>query len=243
MNLVLLMLAAVASAAEPLVRNGDFESPDPTDATRPLGWGRPDGLGVRWAEAPSSADGKTSGKAMRFDTAVSEKAMVASWKAQGITEWDVPDASGGPIGATYGLSLYSDPFPIVQGQPYAIEVRHRGVGGGKIWVRGYVRSGDKLKRVYEAQTELKPSADWVQVVYAFHPTKAHPPIPPPTEMKVMLYAYWPAGESWFDDVRLRPASAEELATEDARREQARGTPAPKKPRVASPAGEPSTPTR
>ena len=54
---------------------------------------------------------------------------------------------------------------------------------------------------------------------AFHPTKPHPPIQPPTEVKVMLYAYWPAGESWFDDVKLRPASAEELATEDARRKR------------------------
>ena len=40
-----------------------------------------------------------------------------------------------------------------------------------------------------------------------------------TEVKVMLYAYWPAAESWFDDVVLRPASAEELATEDARRKR------------------------
>lgn len=216
---ILLLLAALLPAAEPLVVNGDFEAADPAEGDRPLGWGRPDGLGVRWTEAPASADGKTSGKAMRFDTAVSEKDMVARWKAVGITEWDVPDASGGPIGATYGLSLYSAPIQIVKDQAYAIEVRHRGPGGGKIWVRGYVRNGDRLKRVYEAQTELKPSADWVQAVYAFHPTKPRPPIQPPTEVKVMLYAYWPAGVSWFDDVRLRPASAEELATEEARRKR------------------------
>jgi hypothetical protein len=232
---ILQLLVALLPAAEPLVLNGGFETADPTDATRPLGWGRPDGLGISWREAPGG------GKAMRFDTAVSEKDMVARWKAVGITEWDVPDASGGPIGATYGLSLYSDPIQIVKDQPYAIEVRHCGVGGGKIWVRGYVRNGDKLKRVYEAQTELKPSADWVQAVYAFHPTKPRPPIQPPTEVKVMLYAYWPAGESWFDDVRLRPASAEELATEEARRHGKRGTPAPTGPRGPSPADKPGAP--
>jgi hypothetical protein len=35
-------------------------------------------------------------------------------------------------------------------------------------------------------------------------------------MKVMLYAYWPAGESWFDNVRVVAATAEELEAEPAR---------------------------
>lgn len=218
-GLAALGLSAALAAAEPapeanLVVNGGFEAPDPARPGRPLGWGSVDGLGISWLDAPGGG-----GKAMRFDTSVSERDMVARWKAQGIDEWDVPDPSPGPIGATYGLSLYSDPMPIRTGQPYAIECRHRGPGGGKIWVRGYVRTGDKAKRVYEAQAELSASTDWTRLVYAFHPTKAHPPIPAPTEVRVMLYAYWPAAESWFDDVRLRPASAEELAAEDARRKR------------------------
>lgn len=207
---ILLCCAAAVGAAENLIRNGGFEQADPADAARLLAWGRIDGLGIRWLAGPPGG----SGKALRFDTAVSEKDMVASWKSQGITEWDIPDASGGPVGATYGLSLYSDAVPIVKDQAYAIEVRHKGPGGGKIWVRGYAKRGDAMKRVYEAQTELGADEAWKQTVYAFHPTRHTPLV---SEVKVMLYAYWPAKESWFDDVVLRTASDEELATEDARR--------------------------
>lgn len=204
------LIIGCLGAAENLVINGGFEQARPDDVKQPLAWGQVDGLGASWLAAPGG------GKAIRMDTSVSERDLVARWKANGSTEWDIPDASAGPVGATYGLSLYSDAMPIVKKQAYAIEVRHRGPGGGKIWVRGYVRKGETLKRVYEAQTELKPSADWEKTVYAFHPT-SHTPLV--TEVKVMLYAYWPAAESWFDDVVLRPASAEELAIEDARRKR------------------------
>jgi len=204
------LLAAGLWSADNLVVNGDFTKPRADAADQPLGWGRVDGLGVSWREAPGG------GKAIRMDTSVSEKAMMERWQAIGSTEWSIPDATGGPVGATYGLSLYSDAMPIAKDQAYAIQVRHRGPGGGKIWVRGYRKDGDTLKRIYEAQTELKPSEDWEQAVYAFHPTRHTPKV---EVVKVMLYAYWPAAESWFDDVVLRPATAEELAAEDARRKR------------------------
>ncbi len=206
----LLAVAGGLSAAENLVVNGDFTKAKPDVPDQPLGWGKVDGLGVSWRDAPGG------GKAIRFDTSVSERDMVARWQAIGSTEWGIPDASAGPVGATYGLSLYSDAIAIVKDQAYAIELRHRGLGGGKVWVRGYTRNGDKLKRVYEAQSEVKTGADWEKLVYAFHPTRHTPLV---SVVKVMLYAYWPAKESWFDDVVLRSASAEELAAEDARRKR------------------------
>jgi len=208
--LCLILLTATCTAAEPLVLNGAFEHARPDAPTQPLAWGRVDGLGVSWRDAPGG------GKAIRMDTSISERDMVARWKSIGSTEWDIPDASAGPVGATYGLSLYSDAIAIAKEQAYAIEVKHRGPGGGKIWVRGYAKKGEAMKRVYEAQTEVGTSAEWTKVVYAFHPTRHTPTV---SEVKVMLYAYWPAGESWFDDVVLRPASAEELAAEDARRKR------------------------
>jgi hypothetical protein len=128
----------------------------------------------------------------------------------------VPNASKDPIGATYGLSLYSDAIPIIADTPYLVSVRHRGPGGGKIWVRGYAQKGESLKRVYEAQTELPSAAEWRETTYAFHPTRHTPRV---TVMKVMLFAYWPAAESWFDDVGLRVATPAELAAEDARKKR------------------------
>ena len=138
---------------------------------------------------------------------------MARWAATGITEWNIPDASKGPVGATYGLSLYSDGIPIQGAKPYMVEVRHRGPGGGKIWVRGYTQRGEALKRIYEAQTDLPTAATWTTTSYAFHPTRHTPKV---TEVKIMLFAYWPAKESWFDDVVLREATAAEIEAEDAR---------------------------
>ena len=214
-----LIIAVVASglltAAEALVLNGDLERADPTAATRPLGWDQPDGLGIQWLTAP----GDGHGKALRFDSAISEKRMVAQWKQVDITMWDIPNASDDVVGSTYGLSLYSQAFPIVADQAYKVVLDHRGVGGGKVWVRGYVEKKGRQSRVYEAVAETPPSAEWRTITYVFHPTRAHakaPGLAVATTMKVMLYAYWPAGESWFDNVRVVPATAEELAAELAR---------------------------
>lgn len=203
------------AAAENLIPNATFTEADPADATRPLHWGRPDGLGVTWLPLPAGSDG-IAGKGIRFDTSVSERDMVAQWAKIGSTEWGIPDAGKGPVGATYGLSLYSDPVAIAKGTPYAIEVRHRGPGGGKIWVRGYTRRGETMKRVYEAQTSLPAKREWTDTRYVFHPTRHTPTV---TEVRVMLYAYWPAAESWFADVRLTVAGEDELKAEDARKER------------------------
>jgi hypothetical protein len=205
-----LLLVVELAAADNLVLNGDFSLPRADHADQPLAWGRCDGLGVRWADAPGG------GRAIRMDTAVSERDMVAQWQRIGSTEWDVPNPTGDAIGATYGLSLYSDAIDIARDQAYAVELRSRGVGGGKVWVRGYRRDGEQLKRIYEAQAEVKPSDGWQRTVYAFHPTRHTPKV---AVVKVMLYAYWPAGELWFDDVVLRSAPPDELAAEDARRKR------------------------
>lgn len=214
--LVLAIFSSFVAAAENLVPNGNFELADPADSGRPKNWGRIDGLGIRWEVAPVDSGAPASGKALRFDTSVSEQDMMARWAATGMTEWNIPDATKGPVGATYGLSLYSDSIPIQGAKPYVVEVRHRGPGGGKIWVRGYTQRGDALKRIYEAQTDLPTAATWITTSYAFHPTRHTPKV---TEVKIMLFAYWPAKESWFDDVVLREASVAELAAEDARLKQ------------------------
>jgi hypothetical protein len=186
-------------AADNLVANGDFEQADPAAAGRPLGWDRPDGLGIQWVEAPASQGGVARGKAIRFDTAVSEQAMMDQWKKVGITDWNIPAASAGPVGATYGLSFYSKAFPIAAGKTYRVTVAHRGTGGGKVWVRGYGEKNGKPTRMYEAVAECLPSESWQTIEHVFNPTQHRPAV---TEMRVMLYAYWPAGVSWFDAVRV-----------------------------------------
>lgn len=185
-------------AAEPLVVNGNFSQVDPTDARVPLGWERPDGLAIQWTSGPDNADGK----AIRMDTSLSEREVVAQFIKVGLNQWVFPDPSGDTIAATYGLSLYSLAMPVVANTDYRITVRYRGSGGAKVWVRGYGMKGDKERRLYESVGAC-PAADkvWGEFTQDFNPTKHTPGV---TSMKVMLFAYWPPGVSWFDDVLLEP---------------------------------------
>jgi hypothetical protein len=195
---------AVAAAAEPaLLANGGFEEADPATAGRPLGWELPDGLGVQWVACPLPG---AQGKAIRMDTAVSEQDMVAQWKKVGLTQWIFPNPAKDPIAATYGLSLYSQAVPVAPGVVYRVTARYHGSGGAKVWVRGYGEVHGEHRRLYESQGDC-PAAekDWGVFTQDFHPTKHTPKV---TEMKVMLFAYWPAGVSWFDEVRIEALGQE-----------------------------------
>lgn len=185
-------------AVEPLVVNGNFSQVDPTDARIPLGWERPDGLAIQWADGPEAADGK----AIRMDTSLSERDVVAQFTKVGLTQWVFPNPSGDPIAATYGLSLYSQAMPVVADTAYRVTVRYRGSGGAKVWVRGYGLKNGKERRLYESVGACPASEKtWGEFTQDFNPTAHTPGV---TSMKVMLFAYWPPGVSWFDDVRIEP---------------------------------------
>lgn len=153
---LLLLCAAAAPGGEeaptpsPLLPNGDFQTPAPDDPQRPLGWDRPDGLGVQWTEAP---DGDR-GKAIRIDTRVSEEEMVRSWREAGLEQWDIPKPAANPVAATYGLSYYSEAVPVRPGQAYRIRFAFRGAGGAKVWVRGYGH------RRVSPRVEARQIRDW-----------------------------------------------------------------------------------
>ncbi|MDP6353694.1 MAG: hypothetical protein QF473_01235 [Planctomycetota bacterium] len=190
-----------------IVKNGGFEKVDPKDATRPVSWDPPDGLGVQWLDAPKGKDGGKNGKAMRLDTSITEKKLVEQWKKKGITKWDIPKPSNGAVAATYGLSYYSAPFPIEKGQAYRVLFDFHGKGGAKLWVRGYGEIKGQMRRRYEAVVHCRTKGkEWTHFSQVFHPTKHRPRV---TEMKVMLYAYWPPGIYWFDNVRIIPVTNEE----------------------------------
>jgi len=205
---VLWVCFAATAGAEPLVSNGDFERPDPDDATRPACWDKPDGLGVRWESAPDVGDGRKRGRAIRMDTSVSEKAMVEQWRKMGITKWDIPNATGGAVGAAYGLSYYSEPFGVQTGTPYRVTFDYMGPsGGGKVWVRAYGEFRGEMRRRYETMVNCYTKTNgWTEISRVFHPTR-HPRRL--SEMRVMLYAYWPPGVYWFDNVRIETVPQDE----------------------------------
>ncbi|MBN1864283.1 MAG: hypothetical protein JW808_05230 [Victivallales bacterium] len=190
--------------ADPLLVNGSFEKVDPEDPERPLCWEKPDGLGVSWIEE------KGRGKVICMDTSVSEKALCAQWEKKGITDWHNPSPSDEPVAAYYGLSFYSDFFEIEPGRPYRVSFDFRSSkpsGGGKLWIRGYGIFREKLRRRYETYIPCRTEdTKWLRISQCFHPTANTKDV---VKMKVMLYAYWPPGKYYFDNIEVVPVSDEQ----------------------------------
>jgi hypothetical protein len=200
--LLLLLLTSARCPAQPasVLPHGDFEQADPRDPGWPAGWDRVDGLGVQWTNAPDAAHGK----AIRMDTRISEQAMQAQWIKMGLTNlWNIPKPDKNAIAETYGLSLYSDAIPVKPGQAYRITFDYQGPdGGAKVWVRGWgMFQGEKQRRWETTVTCHCKNRAWTTCTQDFHPTRARPEV---TEMKVMLFAFYPAGVSWFDNIRIEP---------------------------------------
>ena len=72
--------AAAGAVAGAMVKNGEFEVVDPADKEKPQFWERLDGLGVQWTNAPADDKGRAAGKAIRMNTAISEKDIDAHRK-------------------------------------------------------------------------------------------------------------------------------------------------------------------
>jgi hypothetical protein len=197
-----------ANSPVSLIRNGDFEISDKKIPTKPSSWFQPDGLGVQWTNDP---DSKAHGKCIRMDTSVSEKAMVTRWQQIGLTNfWDVPKPTGGAIAESYGLSYYSDAIQVKPSQAYRITFDFKGKGGGKVWVRCYGLYEGEMRRRYEKIVMCEGSGnDWTTQSAVFHPTRERPQV---SEMKVMLYAYYPPGLYWFDNIRIVSISPEEYTS-------------------------------
>ena len=201
----LLLLLAMPCLAG-ILPNGNFERVDPADSRRPLGWDLPDGLGVQWTQSDH-------GKAIRLDTQISEIRMDEQWTKMGLTNtWFIPNAASTAIAETYGLSYYSAAIPVKIGQSYRVSFDFKGAsGGGKVWVRCFGQQAGETRRLYEKIVFCeKKGTDWVHYQEVFFPTKYRPAV---TEMRVMLYAYYPAGVYWFDNVVIEPISVEEYDRE------------------------------
>jgi len=191
---------AQAWGGEVLVANGNFEQASAGAGDRPAAWGKPDGLGVQWTDSGDAAHGK----AIRIDTRISERAMMAQWRKTGQTnEWNIPNAASSAVAETYGLSLYSDAIPVKPGQPYRITFDFKGHNAGaKVWVRGWGLLGGKKRQLWNTTVDGKgQEGSWSTCTQVFFPTKFRPAV---TEMKVMLFAFYPAGVYWFDNVRIEP---------------------------------------
>jgi len=200
MGLACLILMGAAHG-QSVLPNGDFEQADPAHPGKTAHWDLPDGLGVQWADAPSVPGAPPHGKAIRMDTSVTEKAVVASYAKAGLTQWVFPNPVDDPIARTYGLSLYSEAVPVTPGKTYRVTFDYMSEKGtaGKLWFRAYGDVNGQKKRVYEGVIDCGGKGGWKQFTGLFHPTKYRPNV---SEFKIMLFTYFPPGVAWFDNVRV-----------------------------------------
>jgi hypothetical protein len=199
-----LLLLPLDVRAQSVLPNGDFEQGDSAHPGKALHWDAVDGLGVRWTDAPGTPP---HGKAIRMDTSVSEIDMVASYQKAGLTQWVFPKPAGNAIAETYGLSLYSDAVPVVPGKNYRITFDFMSEKGtaGFILLRGYANVNGQKKRVYEKKIECGSQGAWKTFTDVAHPSHSPMPI---DEFKIMLFAYFPAGVAWYDNVKVEPIDAD-----------------------------------
>jgi hypothetical protein len=202
-----LLFLPLAARAQSVLPNGDFEQGDPAHPGQALHWDAVDGLGVRWTDAPALPGAPPHGKAIRMDTAVSEIDMVASYQKAGLTQWVFPKPAGNAIAESYGLSLYSEAVPVIPGKNYRITFDFMSEKGtaGFILLRGYAKANGQDKRVYEKKIECSSKGAWKTFTGVAHPARSPQPI---DEFKIMLFAYYPAGVAWWDNIKVEPIDAD-----------------------------------
>ncbi len=133
---------------------------------------------------------------------------------------------------SYGLDFYSDYIPIEPGAVYRFSCRYKTLGPTvKIFLKGYrpfeAQDGQPAQRRETYRRQVHPSGgpgEWHTVEADFIPSATRPEHAP-TFLRVDLYAYWPEGVVYWDDVVLKkvrdalpgpppaPTDAEPLNTE------------------------------
>jgi len=197
------LLLPLGARAQSVLPNGDFEQGDPAHPGNALHWDAVDGLGVRWTDAPPLPGAPPHGKAIRMDTAVSEINMVASYQKAGLTQWVFPHPATNAIAETYGLSLYSEAVPAIPGKNYRITFDYMSEKGtaGFILLRGYTKADGKDTRVYEKKIECGSTGAWKTFTGIAHTGRSPQPV---DEFKIMLFAYYPGGVAWWDNIKVEP---------------------------------------
>jgi hypothetical protein len=165
-----------------LVRNPGFEQADGT-GKNPAAWQTLEDQ-MAWAPDPDGA-----GKVLKYDM---NQATAES----------------------YGLDYYSDFIDIEPGATYRFSCRYKSLGPTpKVFLKGYFfwkgtgGSPDQWRESYRRQVHpVGEGGKWNAVTADFVPDALKPdkfPEQRPTRLKVDLYAYYPAGVIFWDDIVLK----------------------------------------
>jgi len=186
--------------------------PQPEDPLRML---REDpAVEARWHEAPNLvANGGFEEPApggrgpAHWQDVEKQMAWVANPDGPGkVLKYDMDRATA----ASYGLDFYSDWIAIEAGATYRFACRYKTLGPTpKIFLKGYhlfpAQDGYPAQRRETYRRQVHPTGGkgaWHTVTADFVP-EATTPDHTPTHLKVDLYAYWPKGVIFWDDVVLK----------------------------------------
>lgn len=199
-----------------LVANGGFEE---KGAAGPRGWGmvglpgggqEVDGLTSFWVK-----EGPEGSSCLKFDTDVNLEEAKERWKhiREGGKDAARPKSPTRPpyydtVGGNDGVNLLGQELEVKPGMAYEVQADVKTTGTtGFIFIRGYGEVKGEKRVLYKYQRNLDPSlpgfkaGEWFRVKdrNLFHPTQKTPKV---KWIRVSLYAYWPVGNMWFDNVAV-----------------------------------------
>jgi TolB-like protein len=198
--------AKVPTTGPELARNGGFEEGDKT----PTGWQRIDGLTTFWP-----AEGQ-AGKGLKIVTDVYHDQWV-EWQKKykaGASATEAPKAAAtsgnkyDTVAGLYGVAYDSDPIPVRPGKSYKVSISYKGKSDDlffpKLFIRGWGDVGGEKREVFDSYLALRCKTggrEWesnVRIVEIPTDTKA-----PVEYVKLKIYAYWPPGTFYFDNVSMK----------------------------------------
>ena len=134
------------------------------------------------------------------------------------------DPKWNTVAGMHGIHYRSAFIPLKPGAIYRFSVDARGPGGTpKVFIKGFI---DQTRETTEGTVVLKRNAyrapitlhgigdEWRRFARVFHPARSKSTYKgkaiQPQYLRVELYAYWPPGDYFFDNVRLDIVGYEEI---------------------------------
>ncbi|KPK69062.1 MAG: hypothetical protein AMJ84_10180 [Acidithiobacillales bacterium SM23_46] len=225
-----------------LVRNGGFELGDKWPSGWLIRFARKDlshltdiraldNLTLFW-DSSCGTTRPTAGKCIRMDTDVNQgevhrrmEELIADPAAPPWRKTPTRPPKYDTAAGLEGVSLWSDPIPVNKDKIYRMSVDVIGQMSGiffpKMFVRGYGMAknvkGQLVKReLYETYVSCRvfKRGQWYHFAQTFCPTDRTPAV---TEIRVTLYAYWPPGLYYWDNVEITEVPEAEAALIHARK--------------------------
>lgn len=205
---LLVTAGMILAAGTNLLPNGNFDA----GTVGATGWEQPDGLTSFWVDEPGR------GRVLKLDSRIDRKQALA-WMEQRKKQPDakppvpiIPKEPLQAIGGTEGVMLDSSFIPVKPGQNYKLTVDYRGKHRPFVWIKGFMFHPLRKTDTDGYQTRLEPDQpsenEWRTFSIGFNPTARNPRV---NKMKVRVYAYWPIGEYYFDNIRVEEITPEEMA--------------------------------